>query len=144
MRANRKRDTRPELLLRSHLHRLGLRFRTQLRIECGEIAVRPDVIFTRSRLAVFVDGCFWHRCPEHGNLPRSNSAYWRPKLERNVSRDALVSSALLGAGWKVVRVWEHENPKDAAERIEKIVRGRGGVMPARLKVGDQLPWRVEG
>jgi DNA mismatch endonuclease, patch repair protein len=81
--------------------------------------VRPDVVFTRARLAVFVDGCFWHCCPEHGNEPRANSAYWNQKLSRNVARDKDVDLALSLAGWGVLRAWEHEPPAEVAERVAR-------------------------
>lgn len=87
---------------------MGLRFRKDLPLRLADRIVRPDVVFTRARLAVFVDGCFWHRCPEHGNVPRANSDYWGPKLERNIARDRAVDRALADAGWRVLRAWEHE------------------------------------
>jgi DNA mismatch endonuclease (patch repair protein) len=118
MRANPRRDTKPEVLVRSALQRTGLRFRKDLPIRLPERIVRPDIVFTRAKLAVFVDGCFWHRCPEHGNMPRANSYYWRPKLERNVERDEEVNVALREAGWHVLRAWEHEHPASTARRIE--------------------------
>lgn len=117
MRANPQRDTKPEIALRSELHRLGLRFRKHLPLRLPERIVRPDVVFTRARLAVFVDGCFWHRCPEHGNVPRANNAYWGPKLERNVERDRVVDHALAVAGWRVVRAWEHDDVVAVAYRV---------------------------
>jgi DNA mismatch endonuclease (patch repair protein) len=123
MQANRRVDTRPELRLRSALHRLGLRFRTDLPLSLPELRVRPDVVFTRHHLAVFLDGCFWHSCPEHGATPKANSAYWTAKLERNRRRDARVAAALETAGWKVVRVWEHEDPLGAARKIADLLRG---------------------
>lgn len=108
MRGNRKRDTRPEIELRSALHRAGLRFRKDFAVRPDEgRVIRVDVAFPRAHVAVFVDGCFWHRCPEHGNEPRSNSTYWGPKLARNVERDRGVDARLAAAGWRVVRVWEH-------------------------------------
>lgn len=119
MRSNRRRDSGPELALRAQLHRLGLRFRVDLAIRTPARVVRPDVVFTRARLAVFVDGCFWHCCPEHGNVPRANSGYWRPKLERNVARDRAVDEALAHAGWRVLRAWEHEESADVAERVQR-------------------------
>jgi DNA mismatch endonuclease (patch repair protein) len=79
--------------------------------------VRPDVVFTRERVAVFVDGCFWHCCPLHGTRPARNTDYWRPKLERNVARDTVVDEALGEAGWSVVRGWEHERPEEIAGRV---------------------------
>lgn len=119
--ANRGRDTRPELAVRSLLHGMGLRYRLGLRLSVGDVRVRPDITFTRRRVAVFVDGCFWHGCPEHQRKPRSNVDYWKPKLDANVARDRRVDAALLAAGWRVVRVWEHEDPADAAARIHAIV-----------------------
>jgi DNA mismatch endonuclease (patch repair protein) len=122
MAAIRRADTKPELALRSTLHRAGLRFRKDLRIDLGAVKPRPDIVFTRMRIAVFVDGCFWHRCPEHGRLPTRNSGYWIPKLERNVARDERYTVALIEAGWTVVRIWEHESIPDAAERVLEAVR----------------------
>ena len=102
MRANRRVDTGPERALRSELHRLGLRFRKDLRLKL-EASVRPDIVFTRAKVAVFVDGCFWHRCPEHGQMPKSNRGYWQSKLARNVERDGEADLALREAGWTVFR-----------------------------------------
>ena len=114
---NRRRDTQPELAIRAALHRAGLRYRVDYTVRTAERAVRPDVVFTRARLAVFVDGCFWHRCPLHGNRPRANAAYWGRKLDRNVERDRAVDAALGSAGWIVLRFWEHEDPQIAAELV---------------------------
>lgn len=108
MRANTRRDTKPERALRSALHGLGLRFRVDYQIETPERRVRPDIVFTRQRVAVFVDGCFWHSCPIHGRAPKANANYWQPKLERNTERDKLDTKVLRAAGWKVLRIWEHE------------------------------------
>lgn len=123
MRGNRKRDTRPELRLRSALHRQGLRFRVQRRVAAGPVVVRPDIVFARAKTAVFVDGCFWHGCPEHGTTPRSNTWYWGPKLERNIRRDRFVDRELQLAGWSVIRVWEHDGLSAAAA---KVVAALGG------------------
>lgn len=82
-----------------------------------------DVVFPSRRVAVFVDGCFWHGCPEHHRIPHANRGYWESKVERNRARDADTDSALRAAGWTVVRVWEHEDPVDAADRVEQAVRG---------------------
>jgi len=79
------------------------------------------VVFPRQRVAVFVDGCFWHRCPEHGTSPRANNDYWTAKLDRNVARDRRNNEALVAAGWTVLRVWEHEDPVDAASRIAETL-----------------------
>ena len=121
VRANRKTDTKPEKRLRTLLHRNGYRFRKDLTIQLSDLRVRPDIVFTRQRVAVFVDGCFWHRCPEHGSTPRANSAYWGPKLDRNVERDRLVDERLREAGWQVVRIWEHVNPDEASELVAAAV-----------------------
>lgn len=122
MKGNRKRDTKPEVALRALLHRAGLRFRKDyaLRPDDGPL-IRADIVFPRRRVAVFVDGCFWHSCPEHGTQPRSNSSYWGPKLARNRERDQEVDTRLHAAGWKVVRVWEHEDLGAAARQIEADV-----------------------
>lgn len=118
MQANRRRDTKPEVALRSALHRAGLRYRCDLRIDLVGGRVRPDVVFTRRRVAVFVDGCFWHACPEHGTQPKANQQYWAQKLSRNVERDALNTALLVDSGWIVVRVWEHEAVDTAVERVK--------------------------
>jgi DNA mismatch endonuclease (patch repair protein) len=117
MRGNRRRDTGPEVAVRSCLHRRGLRYRVDHRIKLPGATPRPDIVFTKRKLAVFIDGCFWHCCPEHGTLPASNVDYWLPKLERNVMRDAANNDALRTAGWTVVRAWEHEPAAEIAERI---------------------------
>jgi DNA mismatch endonuclease (patch repair protein) len=122
MRRNPRRDTQPEIALRSELHRRGLRFRKDLPLRVPGRVVRPDVAFTRAHVAVFVDGCFWHACPVHGNQPRVNTDYWRPKLERNVARDRAVDSALQAAGWQVVRAWEHELAASVADRVQAVLR----------------------
>lgn len=108
MQAIRRVDTKPEIEVRSALHRRGLRFRKDLRLEVDGVFVRPDIVFTRRRVAVFVDGCFWHSCPEHGRPPTVNQTYWAPKLQRTVERDLRATAALEQAGWRVLRVWEHE------------------------------------
>jgi DNA mismatch endonuclease, patch repair protein len=114
MRAIRRTDTKPEVALRRALHRQGYRFRKDYRLDLADgKRVRPDIAFTARHVAVFVDGCFWHACPEHGSKPANNTWYWGPKLARNVERDRLADAALSAAGWDVVRVWEHE-PLDAA------------------------------
>lgn len=122
MRANRRRDTKPEQALRSALHAQGLRFRKDLPTRAGDRLIRPDVVFPRQRIAVFLDGCYWHACPEHGTSPRRNATYWSWKLERNVQRDLAVNEALADAGWRVIRIWEHEHPDAAAAQIAAHVR----------------------
>ena len=115
-----RRDTRPELQLRRALHGLGLRFRVNYRGLPGT----PDIAFTRARIAVFVDGCFWHRCPDPGVIPKANRQWWTDKLQATVDRDARKDSELKSAGWLPVHVWEHEDPDQAAERIDEQWRGR--------------------
>jgi DNA mismatch endonuclease, patch repair protein len=117
----RRRDTAPELELRSELHRRGLRYRVDKRPLKG-IPSRADLVFGPAKVAVYVDGCFWHSCPEHGTMPRSNEAFWQDKLGRNQERDAAVNEALATAGWTVVRIWEHEEIAAAADRVEEAVR----------------------
>jgi DNA mismatch endonuclease (patch repair protein) len=124
MRANTRRDTRPELAVRQRLHHAGLRFFVDRPLRLPERVVRPDITFTRARVAVFVDGCFWHACPEHGTEPAQNSGYWGPKLQRNVARDRAVDQALLRAGWCSLRHWEHEAPDDVAASIASILADR--------------------
>jgi DNA mismatch endonuclease (patch repair protein) len=118
MKRNPRRDTRPEVALRAELHRRGLRFRKDLPVRLPGRVVRIDVAFPRARLAVFIDGCFWHACPVHGNQPKANSDYWRPKLARNVERDRAVDAALARVGWRVLRAWEHEDVTEVAGRVE--------------------------
>lgn len=117
MSRNARRDTKPERAVRQALHAGGLRFRVDHPLQLDDIRVRPDVVFTRYRVAVFVDGCFWHGCPDHGNVPQRNRAYWVPKLQRNLDRDSRVDGALRQAGWQVVRVWEHEPAENTVCRV---------------------------
>ena len=124
MRANRRRDTTPERTLRSTLHRLGWRFRVDHQVETTGRRVRPDIVFTRRRVAVFVDGCFWHSCPEHGQQPRANAPYWQHKLRMNAERDRADTNSLKSAGWTVLRVWEHEPAHDAAAAIQAVLESR--------------------
>ncbi len=121
MQGNRSRDTKPELRLRSILHARGLRYRVAARPIPG-VRRTADVVFTRARVAVFVDGCFWHGCPEHYRRPGSNVGYWDAKVERNMARDREVEALLADAGWTVVRAWEHEDPAVVADRVERLVR----------------------
>jgi DNA mismatch endonuclease (patch repair protein) len=101
-----------------------LRFRVDLPVPVDGRSPRPDVVFTRQRTAVFIDGCFWHGCPEHAQRPRTNSGYWGPKISRNVERDHEQTARLEAAGWTVIRVWEHEDPVIAADRISAILRAQ--------------------
>lgn len=122
MQANRRRDTAPELAVRRLLHARGLRFRVDYRLE-KSLRTRADIVFTRRRVAVFIDGCFWHGCPLHATQPKSNADYWGPKLARNVARDCEADAALRNAGWTVLRYWEHEDPREVAVLITLAVLG---------------------
>jgi DNA mismatch endonuclease (patch repair protein) len=124
--ANRRTDTKAEVRIRSALHRRGLRFRKDLLVRLGSVRVRPDIVFTRKQVAVFVDGCFWHGCPEHQHIPKTNRDYWVPKLSANVERDRRVDEALEGEGWVVVRIWEHVATDEAAALVESALVGREG------------------
>ena len=120
--ANRRADTKAEVRLRSALHARGLRFRKDLLIRTVDIRVHPDVVFTAVQLAVFVDGCFWHGCPEHQHVPKTNQDYWVPKLRANEQRDRRVDAALRASGWGVA--WEHEDEAAAAARIHAEIDRR--------------------
>jgi len=127
MRSNRRSDTKPELALRSALHGMGYRYRKDFRLDLPLRRVRPDIAFTARKVAVFVDGCFWHACPDHGSKPKSNEWYWSPKLQKNVERDRAADAALEQAGWTVVRLWEHVPLADAvAQVIEAVGEPRRG------------------
>ena len=126
MRAIRRRDTGPELEIRSLLHRAGLRYRVDYRIGTGRSAPRPDIVFTTQRIAVFIDGCFWHQCPDHATMPKANRDFWEPKLQRNVERDRENDAALEATGWTVLRFWEHEDPDAVAAAIIGTIRPSQG------------------
>lgn len=122
MRGNKSRDTKPELALRSAVHARGMRYRVGVR-PLPQIRRTADVVFTKAKVAVFLDGCFWHGCPEHHRPAKRNSDFWESKIKGNVARDAETDTRLQEAGWQVIRIWEHEDPVAAAERIQKAVRG---------------------
>lgn len=123
MRGNRSKNTKPELMLRKALHRTGLRYRLHA-VADRAVGCRVDIVFPRTRVAVFVDGCFWHRCPVHASDPVANAEFWQAKFRRNVARDRASDIALAAAGWKVVRVWEHEDMGVAADAIAAVIRER--------------------
>lgn len=125
MQRQARRDTAPELALRRELWSRGVRYRVDT-APPPTVRRRADIVFTRRRTAVFVDGCFWHRCPDHSTIPKSNRAWWLAKLEANVARDRDTDEQLRAAGWTVVRVWEHEDMARAADRIEALVRDPSG------------------
>lgn len=120
--ATPRRDTPCELALRSAVHRLGLRFRVDWPLPGTRR--RADLAFVTARVAVFVDGCFWHGCPEHATWPKANAAWWRAKLAGNVARDRDTDAHLRRAGWRVLRFWEHADMVRAARRVERAVRRR--------------------
>ena len=121
MQGNRRTGTAPELRLRSALHAEGMRFRVDYRIETSTGPVRPDIAFTRRKVAVFVDALL-DGCPEHGVSPKTNTSYWEPKLRRNGERDRRDSSMLRDAGWTVLRIWEHVPAEEAVRRIAALAR----------------------
>jgi DNA mismatch endonuclease (patch repair protein) len=123
MQANKGRDTKPELALRRAVHALGLRYRVSARPLPG-IRRTADLVFTRVRVAIFLDGCFWHGCPVHHTKAAANAEYWAEKVARNRQRDAETDRLLSEAGWLVIRVWEHEDSVDAAVRVAEQVRSR--------------------
>ncbi len=123
MRANRGRDTGPEMAVRRALHARGLRYRVDHPLPFDRRR-RADIAFTRAKVAVFVDGCFWHGCPDHGSTPRTNSAFWSAKIGRNRSRDADTTERLESLGWSVLRFWEHEEPSRSAEVVALTVARR--------------------
>ncbi len=131
MQATLRRDTPCELALRSALHRLGLRFSVD-RCPVPKLRRRADVLFRSARIAVFVDGCFWHGCPIHGTWPKANSGWWHAKIEANRFRDSDTNARLRARGWTVIRAWAHEDPMTIARRIARLVRRRA------------IPWLRQG
>lgn len=123
MQGNRRRDTKPEMAVRRAVHALGLRYRVDAR-PLTSLNRRADLVFTRAKVAVFIDGCYWHGCPEHGTTARTNADYWGPKIQRNRDRDADTDDRLTEAGWGVLRAWEHEDPLSVAQRIASVVQLR--------------------
>ena len=125
MRNTRRRDTAFEMAVRRAVHARGLRFRVDRTIPAAGRA-RPDLQFPRARVAVFLDGCFWHSCPEHGTMPKRNADWWKAKIRANVERDRRHDREIEAAGWTVLRYWEHEDPRLVADRIEAAVRHAPG------------------
>jgi DNA mismatch endonuclease, patch repair protein len=120
-----RRDTKPEVELRRLLHARGLRYRIEQRVLAG-VRRRADIVFPSARIVVFVDGCFWHGCPEHATWPKHNAEFWREKIETNRRRDHDTDQRLAAAGWHTIHVWEHEDPRFAADRVEQLVRANAG------------------
>ncbi len=138
MRRQRRRDTVPEIALRRELQRRGRRFHVD-RAPLPGLRRRADLVFPRLRVAVFVDGCFWHACPEHTTAPRANAAWWSTKLAANVARDRDTDRRLVEAGWTVVRVWEHLSPDAAADVVDATLeqRRRGRTLAPDRRDGDE-------
>ncbi len=122
MKGNRSRDTGPELAVRRLLHRAGHRYRIHLPVAVEGLRIRPDITFTAKRIVVFIDGCYWHACPEHGARPRSNARYWDEKFVRNRARDRRDTALLKAAGWTVLRFWEHISAHEVAAAVEAALR----------------------
>tara|TARA_B100001971_G_C18215996_1_gene553881 strand:+ start:1213 stop:1581 length:369 start_codon:yes stop_codon:yes gene_type:complete len=120
MKGNRSKDTKPELLLRSAIHKRGFRYRLHY-----DIQGKPDIVFPSKRVAVFVDGCFWHRCPKCYKEPKTNTNYWRKKISRNQQRAKSVNRQLKRDDWTVMRVWEHEIIDNLDRSVEKITKKHG-------------------
>jgi DNA mismatch endonuclease (patch repair protein) len=123
MQAQARRGTGPEVALRRELFALGLRYRVHRRVP-GAPRRSIDIAFPRERIAVFVDGCFWHGCPEHTGAPRVNTSWWAQKRAYNAAKDADTDKRLAAAGWVVERCWEHENPAEVAARVARLVAAR--------------------
>lgn len=119
----RQKNTACEAALRRELHARGLRYRLQVPLLTKPRRV-ADVVFSGPRVAVFVDGCFWHGCPQHATWPKKNADFWRAKIEANVARDGDTNARLCAEGWCVIRVWAHEEPKVAADRIARVIEAR--------------------
>jgi DNA mismatch endonuclease (patch repair protein) len=114
------RNSKPELLIRTQLHAKGLRYRLHRK----DLPGKPDIVFGPSKVAVFVDGCFWHNCPEHGTIPKNNREWWKEKFQRNRERDIRKDRQLKEMGWLPIHVWEHEDPDTAARNIDQLVKER--------------------
>ncbi len=121
MTQQKRANTGPELAIRSLLHARGLRYRVDAPLPISGLRRRADLLFSKKRIAVFVDGCYWHVCPIHGTRPKANAAWWADKLKANVERDRDTDQKLYEMGWEAVRIWEHEDPAEAAERVAAVV-----------------------
>lgn len=125
MRSTKRTGTAAEIAVRRQLHARGLRYRVDVPIPPLPRR-RADIVFSRARVVILVDGCFWHGCPEHGTTPRANRAWWVTKIAENRRRDRDTARVLTEAGWTVMRFWEHDDAKRAADEIEAAVRPRSG------------------
>jgi DNA mismatch endonuclease (patch repair protein) len=139
MRANRSRDTKPELAVRKLLHAQGLRYRVAYRPLPDNRRATVDIAFPGAHVVVLIDGCFWHGCPEHYRPPHSHQDYWQDKLTRNVERDRRTDQALAQAGWRVLRYWEHDQPEAVASQVERAVRAALEDRSRRRAPGGRRP-----
>ncbi|MFG1606014.1 very short patch repair endonuclease [Actinoplanes sp. NPDC049265] len=130
MQSNTGRDTKPELALRRAVHALGLRYFVSRR-PIRAVRRTADLVFPRARVAVFLDGCFWHGCPVHHTVAKTNAEFWASKVETNRRRDRQTNAALREAGWTVVRVWEHDDPAEAALRVKEAIAAAPGRLDGR-------------
>ncbi|MFF2436167.1 very short patch repair endonuclease [Streptomyces sp. NPDC058107] len=130
-----RRDTTPEVAVRKLLHAAGYRYRINERVP-GMSRRTIDIAFTRAKVAVMIDGCFWHGCPEHATQPKANSEWWRVKLDRNMARDVETTEHLVAAGWTVLRFWEHEDPSQVADRVATAVDRKQATQRTRQEGGD--------
>ncbi|MGI8434311.1 MAG: very short patch repair endonuclease [Nocardioidaceae bacterium] len=124
MQRQKRAGTSPEVAIRRLLHARGLRYRVDRPLDLAGVRRRADLTFVGARVVVFVDGCFWHGCPDHATAPKSNAEWWQDKLAANVARDRDTDARLEGSGWTVLRVWEHEDPRAGADRISAAVSAR--------------------
>jgi DNA mismatch endonuclease (patch repair protein) len=138
MRGNRSRDTAPEVAVRKALYALGLRYRVAYRPEAG-LRRTADIVFPRARVAVFIDGCFWHGCLEHYVQSKTNTGYWHPKIEANRQRDIETTAILKELGWTVMRFWSHESPADVAKAVYLAVTARNGHLRSSQPATNGLP-----
>lgn len=125
MQGNKSKDTKPELVVRRYLHGTGLRYRVHAR-PIKDWNRRADIVFPRIKVAVFVNGCYWHGCPKHYKVPKTNASYWLPKIQRNVERDAETYKRLKSQGWLIFPIWEHEDLEKKARQIALRIRKRYG------------------
>lgn len=134
MARNRGKDTGPEVVLRKQLWKRGLRYRKHY-----PLTGRPDISFPSAKLVVFIDGCFWHGCPTHYVSPQTRSDFWKAKLEKNRTRDAVVNERLRKEGWTVLRFWEHEVDKNLLSCVAKIAEALGRPLPEPLGATPAAP-----
>jgi DNA mismatch endonuclease (patch repair protein) len=127
MRKVRQRGTKRELEIRSALHKIGMRFRVQI-TPLEDLRRQADIAFRREKIAIFIDGCFWHGCPIHRTLPKSNTEWWTEKLQANIRRDEDTNLRLREAGWLVLRFWEHEETTQIVQIVQRCLKERRTVL----------------